>query len=165
MRGLGENEETIANFAIWAGGGRGNVFDTIPVIPPVASGSYVISRRYGMDRDPFTGQQKMHYGTDFAAELGVPVNATAAGVVARVESDPLWGRRVTIAHGRSFRTVYAHLGTVRVAQGKAVKRGEEIGTVGMSGLTTGTHVHYEIWHRDRAVNPEEYLFPMMVTER
>jgi murein DD-endopeptidase MepM/ murein hydrolase activator NlpD len=163
---IGESEEIIARFVSAASEGNGKFFDAIPVLHPVAPGHYVISRRYGMDLDPFTGKQKMHYGLDFAAELGTPVVATMSGTVSRVENNPIWGRRVTITHGRDFRTVYAHLGTVRVPMGKTVRRGEIIGTVGVSsGMTTGMHVHYEIWHEDKPVNPETFLFPITVAAR
>jgi murein DD-endopeptidase MepM/ murein hydrolase activator NlpD len=156
---LGESERLIGDFAELVSAGRQSLFDTIPVIRPVAMAESIMSRRFGMGRDPFTGKQKMHYGVDFAADIGVSVIATASGTVSLVENDPVWGRRVVISHGRGFRTVYAHLGTVKVTQGRTVRRGEEIGTVGMSGLTTGPHVHYELWHRDRQLNPEYYFFP------
>jgi murein DD-endopeptidase MepM/ murein hydrolase activator NlpD len=70
-----------------------------------------------------------------------------------------------VTHGRGFKTVYAHLGSVRTTRGRTVARGEVIGTVGMSGLTTGPHLHYEIWLRDKQLNPEEYIFPDDVAMR
>jgi len=161
-RQISETEKLVARFASLVGEEGRSLFDTIPVCRPVSPSRSIVSKQFGMDRDPFTGKAKMHFGIDFAAESGVPVVACAAGTVTRVENDPVWGRRVTIAHGRGFKTVYAHLGTVSAAQGRSVKRGEAIGTVGMSGLTTGPHVHYEILHKDKQVNPEEYFFPEWV---
>jgi murein DD-endopeptidase MepM/ murein hydrolase activator NlpD len=159
LQRMSESERLIEDFAAAVMTGRHSLFDTIPVSRPVDMSQAIVSRRFGMARDPFTGKQKMHYGVDFAAEIGVPVVASASGVVTRVENDPGWGRRITIAHGRGFRTVYAHLDAVKVAQGRTVRRGEEIGTVGMSGLTTGPHLHYEILHGDVNLDPEEYFFP------
>jgi murein DD-endopeptidase MepM/ murein hydrolase activator NlpD len=159
VRHIESSERLVEKFTAALGDGGRNLFDTVPVARPVCPSRSIVSRRFGMGRDPFTGKQKMHYGTDFAAEIGVPVIATASGVVTTVENDAVWGRRIVISHGRGFRTVYAHLGTVKVAQGRAVRRGDEIGTIGMSGLTTGAHVHYELWLRDRRLNPEEYFFP------
>jgi len=159
LRHIGEYEKVLAGFALAVGDKRRNLFDTIPVSHPVQPSRSVTTRRFGMTVDPFTSKPKMHYGTDIAAETGVPIVATAVGTVTQVEVDPVWGKRVTITHGRGFRTVYAHLGTVKAAKGKAVARGEEIGTMGASGLTTGTHLHYEIWHDDKQQNPEEYFFP------
>lgn len=159
LRHVSEYEKAVAGFALAVGGERGNLFDTIPVCRPVVAARSVLSRRFGMTVDPFTSKPKMHYGVDIAADDGAPVVATAIGVVTQVDADLVWGKRVTVIHGRGFRTVYAHLGTVRAVKGKAVARGEAIGTVGMSGLTTGPHLHYEIWHNDKQQNPEEYFFP------
>jgi len=163
LRRVDEQEKFIAGFAAAiaevSGGGR-CLFDTIPVLHPVSGYRSVVTRRFGMSRDPFTSKQKMHYGTDFAAADGTPVVASASGFVTLVENDPEWGRRVTISHGRGLRTVYAHLGSVRVTQGRPVRRGDEIGTVGVTGLTTGPHVHYELWLGSQQINPEEYLFPV-----
>ena len=157
---LGEREERIFAFATLANEGGKNLFESIPVSYPVSSPASIISRRFGMGRDPFTGKQKMHFGVDFAAEIGTPVRAAASGTVTLVEEDPIWGRRVRISHAHGYSTVYAHLGTVRTAQGRSVKRGDMIGTIGLSGLTTGPHVHYELWFKDKPLNPEEYFFPM-----
>jgi len=161
LRRVDEQEKFISSFAavVVSGGGGLNLFDTIPVLHPVIGSHSVVTRRFGMSRDPFTSKQKMHYGTDFAASAGVPVVASASGTVTLVENDAEWGRRVTISHGRGLRTVYAHLGSVRAVQGKPVKRGDEIGTVGLTGLTTGPHLHYELWRGNEQINPEEYLFP------
>lgn len=156
---LDEREEFILAFAAKANQGR-NLFESLPVNYPVNASESIISRRFGTGRDPFTGKDKMHYGVDFAAEIGTPVVASAAGTVTLVENDPIWGRRIAITHTQSYRTVYAHLGTVRVTQGRSVKRGEVIGTIGLSGLTTGPHVHFELWHKDKVLNPEEYFFQL-----
>jgi murein DD-endopeptidase MepM/ murein hydrolase activator NlpD len=159
LRHIGEYEKILAGFALAVGGEKRNLFDTIPVCLPVSPARSVMTRRYGMTMDPFTSKPKMHYGVDVAAVDGTPVLSTAVGVVTQVESDPVWGKRVTITHGRGFRTVYAHLGSVKTVKGKNVARGDEIGTVGSSGLTTGPHLHYELWRNDKQQNPEEYFFP------
>jgi murein DD-endopeptidase MepM/ murein hydrolase activator NlpD len=159
LRRLESSEKLFAGFVTKAYADGRNLFDSIPVSYPVSMDSSIISKRFGMARDPFTGKQKMHFGTDFAAAVGTTVSATANGVVFLVENDPVWGRRVTIAHGKDLRTVYAHLGTVRAVQGRPVKRGEAIGTVGVTGLTTGPHLHYELWRGEDRLNPEEYFFP------
>jgi murein DD-endopeptidase MepM/ murein hydrolase activator NlpD len=137
----------------------GNVFDTIPVLSPLVE-PFHISRRYGTAYDPFSGTERSHYGTDFIAEAGTPVRATASGIVQRIEKHTLWGNKVTIKHCGSYTTIYAHLGSVNVASGKHVERGEIIGEMGLSGLTSGPHVHYEIWRNDQQVDPEKYLFPI-----
>jgi murein DD-endopeptidase MepM/ murein hydrolase activator NlpD len=156
---LDEREDFILAFATKASEGR-NLFETLPVNYPVCASESIISRRFGTGRDPFTGKDKMHYGVDFAAEIGTPVRASAAGTVTLVENDPIWGKRIAITHAQGYRTVYAHLGTTRVVQGRSVRRGDIIGTIGLSGLTTGPHVHLELWHQNRVLNPEEYFFQM-----
>jgi murein DD-endopeptidase MepM/ murein hydrolase activator NlpD len=150
-------QETILN-AFAAGD---NPFDSTPVCKPIL-GTFLVTQRFGSTRDPFTNSQKFHYGIDFAASPGTPVIATAAGVVSACDYSTFWGKRVVIGHARGMSTVYAHLGSVTVAQGRKVKRGDAIGTVGYSGLTTGPHVHYEIWCGGVAVDPEGYFFPARV---
>ena len=141
-----------------SGGDSGNFFDSIPVMPPLPPPP-IISRKFGVAMDPFSGKTRMHNGTDFTAESGTPVFATAAGIVQRIEKHAIWGNKVVIRHGAGFSTVYAHLGKVKTGQGRRVKRGETIGEIGLSGLTIGPHVHYEIWNDGRVLNPEEFLFP------
>lgn len=156
-------EKFAANLMTEIAQGQERMFDTVPIAYPIDREVSIISKHYGMARDPFTARQKPHYGTDFAAEIGTPVYATATGKVTLVENDPVWGRRIVITHGRDLRTVYAHLGTVKVKQGVTVKRGDEIGTIGLSGLTTGPHLHYELWRGKEQLNPEDYLFPNGLT--
>ncbi|MBN1576248.1 MAG: M23 family metallopeptidase [Chitinispirillaceae bacterium] len=136
----------------------GNFFDLIPVVPPIALPA-VISRRFGLSLDPFSGKKRLHYGTDFVAEPGTPVMATASGIVRRVEKHALWGNKVVINHSTGYSTTYAHLGAIKTSQGRRVGRGEVIGEIGLSGLTSGPHVHYEMWRDGKVVDPEEYLFP------
>jgi murein DD-endopeptidase MepM/ murein hydrolase activator NlpD len=135
-----------------------NVFTRIPVCKPVSEKT-AVSRGFGPCNDPFTGKLKNHIGIDFAAEAGAPVIATASGTVSRIESDPVWGKRVTIMHRDGYKTVYAHLGPVKIKQDRSVHRGTLIALIGISGLTTGPHVHYEIWRNGQACNPEDYFFP------
>jgi murein DD-endopeptidase MepM/ murein hydrolase activator NlpD len=137
---------------------RPGCFDSIPLIRPV-EGNPVVSARFDMEKDPFTGVMKRHYGTDFIGMRGAPVLATASGTVARVEDNRLWGKRIIINHGFGYSTMYAHLGTVDAFTGKKVKKGDCIGTMGISGVTSGPHVHYEIWYQGAPVDPETMFFP------
>lgn len=137
---------------------RGNLFNTVPVIPPISVDDlFTQERGFGSFKDPFTGRITAHNGLDFAAAIGTPVIATANGYVKSVEEHRFWGKRIVIQHKSNFKTYYAHLGTISVRQGKKVKKGDTIGTVGESGLSTGPHVHYELYHKDKAVDPERYL--------
>lgn len=133
-------------------------FNYLPLIKPV-SDECVITARFGKRRDPFTGDIKWHNGVDFSGERETPVMATASGTVDMVQNHNYWGRRVRIRHRFGFSTVYAHLGTVKVHKGKNVKKGDVIATIGISGLTTGPHLHYEVHYHDSIVDPEQYFFP------
>jgi murein DD-endopeptidase MepM/ murein hydrolase activator NlpD len=133
-------------------------FDVIPVVMPVLD-KPLISARFGKENDPFTQYNKMHDGIDLIGPRGSPVIATAAGVVTKVEDSRIWGKRIWITHSYGFSTVYAHLGSMEVFTGKKVKKGDRIGVLGHSGLTTGTHVHYEILHNGKPENPEDFFFP------
>jgi murein DD-endopeptidase MepM/ murein hydrolase activator NlpD len=136
----------------------GNVFNLVPVLRPVCSPAS-ISRGYGVTLDPFSGKQRSHNGVDFVAEPGTPVIATASGIVLRIEKHPIWGNKVVIAHDNHYLTGYSHLGIIKTAQGRRVRRGEVIGLIGLSGLSSGPHVHYEVWHNGKNDDPEKYFFP------
>jgi murein DD-endopeptidase MepM/ murein hydrolase activator NlpD len=138
--------------------GSGNPFDTIPVCSPVMA-NIAVSQDFGKTNDPFTNRIKWHYGIDYAAAPGTEVIATASGTVILTENDPVWGKRIIIRHGRGMSTKYAHLGVVSVRRGQTVRRGAVIGVIGSSGLTTGPHVHYEVWYNGQPVDPETFYFP------
>jgi murein DD-endopeptidase MepM/ murein hydrolase activator NlpD len=138
-----------------------NIFDSIPVIRPVPL-PYSVSKNYGSSKDPFAGKEKWHYGIDYIAESGTPVLATATGTVTRIENHPVWGKRIYVEHKRGYMTIFAHLGEVLVSQGRQVKRGEVLGTIGVSGLTSGPHVHYEIWKNGKPIDPVNNFFPFSV---
>jgi hypothetical protein len=137
---------------------RPEYFESIPVMKPV-SDECIITARFGKKKDPFTQDTKWHNGIDFSGERESPVFAAASGTVYMVQDHTYWGRRVGIRHRFGFSTVYAHLGTVNAYVGKTVKKGEVIATIGLSGMTVGPHLHYEIHHNDSAVDAESYFFP------
>jgi murein DD-endopeptidase MepM/ murein hydrolase activator NlpD len=135
----------------------------IPVIKPVID-EHVITARFSKMKDPFTGDLKDHKGIDFSAKRGTPVIATASGVVDLVENHKYWGNRIRIKHRYGFSSVYAHLGTVNVRMDQKVKKGDEIGTIGLSGLTIGPHLHYEIRRHGTLIDPENYFFPENISQ-
>ncbi len=100
---------------------------------------------------------RMHSGTDFAASHGTPIYATADGVVTHAEWLAGYGRLVKIRHAFGIETRYAHLSQIRVKPGQRVSRGEQIGDMGNSGRSTGTHLHYEVRVGDKPVNPMIYI--------
>jgi murein DD-endopeptidase MepM/ murein hydrolase activator NlpD len=134
------------------------VITDMPLIKPIQRDA-IITAGFGKQVDPFTGKVKFHYGVDFAAPRETPIIAPANGRVEKIETHSMWGRRITLRHGFGFKTVYAHLGTVSVRRGQRVKRGDKIATVGISGVTIGPHLHYEIWRSGEKVDPADYFFP------
>jgi len=121
-----------------------------PVQGWVASG-------YGYRRDPFTGRRAMHPGIDIVAPTGTPVAATAAGHVTHAGWKSGWGRCVEINHGHGIRTFYAHCRSLKVIAGANVFRGDVIATVGSSGRSTGTHLHYGVLAGGKWVDPDNYV--------
>jgi len=131
-----------------------SVLASTPTIWPVRG---LITAGYGYRVSPFTGRREMHEGLDIAASHGTPILATADGVVSFTGPLAAFGNVVFINHGHGFTTFYAHTSTIRVKEGKQVKRGDVIAHVGTSGRTTGPHVHYEVQLNGTTVNPMKYI--------
>jgi len=120
---------------------------------PVQEGR--VTSKYGPRKDPFTKEQRVHNGIDYAANNGVSIVATADGQIVFADEKGDYGLRIDIDHGNNISTLYANLGEILVKQGQQVKQGEIIATMGVSGRSTGPHVHYEV-HRDgRAICPSD----------
>jgi murein DD-endopeptidase MepM/ murein hydrolase activator NlpD len=116
-----------------------------------------ITDGFGERLDPFSGEGAFHTGVDVGADYGAPVHATADGVVLDVGQHSGYGRVVIIDHGFGITTYYAHLSAYAVVAGTRIKRGEVIGYTGISGRSTGPHVHYEIRVNNAPVNPWRYM--------
>lgn len=126
----------------------------VPSITPVTG---VITSRYGPRNDPFTGLYTMHHGIDIAAAPGTPVKSPANGVVIKAGVDARYGLFVDVDHQNGFRTRFGHLSAILVTKGMELKRGDVIGQVGMTGRTTGHHLHYEVQKDRRRVNPMKFI--------
>ncbi len=100
---------------------------------------------------------RMHSGTDFAAPHGTPIYSTADGVVTHAGWQSGYGRLVKIQHEFGIETRYAHMSKIRVKKGQRVSRGQQIGDMGNTGRSTGTHLHYEVRVGGKAVNPMIYI--------
>ena len=116
-----------------------------------------ITDGFGERLDPFSGEGAFHTGVDVAADYGAPVHATADGVVVTADTHAGYGRMVIIEHGFGLTTWYAHLSSYAVVAGTHIKRGEVIGYAGISGRSTGPHVHYEVRMNNAPVNPWRYM--------
>lgn len=118
-------------------------------IMPVSGG---VSSGFGLRRHPLLHRARFHRGLDLRAAFGTPIAAAADGVVTMASWAGGYGRQVRISHGK-FHTSYAHMSRFAVSPGAKVRRGQVIGYVGSSGLSTGPHLHYEVLRSGRAVDP------------
>lgn len=116
-----------------------------------------ITGPFGARIDPFNGEGAFHRGVDISTDYGTPVLAPADGTVLFADFDSGYGRLVEIDHGHGYMTRFGHLSAFAVTDGQTVHRGDVIGYVGMSGRSTGPHVHYEVWVHNTPVNPYPYL--------
>jgi murein DD-endopeptidase MepM/ murein hydrolase activator NlpD len=122
---------------------------------PVSSG--YISSYFGERADPFDGREAFHKGVDFAGTLGANVVAVAAGVVTWAGERSGYGKLIEINHGDGYSTRYAHNERTLVAVGQTVKRGEPVALMGSTGHSTGPHVHFEVLHNGRQVDPLSFV--------
>ena len=116
-----------------------------------------VTSGFGFRANPFTGLTQMHEGMDISNRIGTLVVAPADGIISDIGSDWAHGRILVISHGFGMMTRYSHLNKVLVRVGQKVKRGDKIAEVGMSGKTTGPHLHYEIKLNSIPVNPMRYI--------
>jgi murein DD-endopeptidase MepM/ murein hydrolase activator NlpD len=116
-----------------------------------------VTSRFGYRKSPFTGRKEFHKGLDIAARKGNPIVAPADGVITYAGSKGLLGKVVVIDHGYGLVTRYGHLGKICMKKGDKVKREDIIARVGMSGRTTGPHLHYEVHQNGKPVNPSKFI--------
>ncbi|MEE4243077.1 MAG: peptidoglycan DD-metalloendopeptidase family protein [Desulfopila sp.] len=127
---------------------------TLPLGKP-ANGS--VSSWYGKRKDPINGKNAFHSGVDFRGNIGDNVIATGDGKVIFAGKNGGFGKMVKIDHGNGYVSVYAHLHNYHVKKGDVINRGQTIGLIGNSGRTTGSHLHYEINHKGKPVNPAKFM--------
>ena len=146
----------------WAIGGRTDWVDTNgagrqvatmawPVSAPITSG-------FGIRFHPILHFARMHKGIDFGAHLGTPIVAAADGQVSRAGWAGGYGQQVRLAHSGGMGSSYSHMSRIVVEPGSFVRQGQLLGYVGTSGLSTGAHLHYEVYRNGVAVNPLSVRF-------
>ncbi len=133
------------------------LLSSIPSFSPVDGW---VTSGFGQRISPFTGETGIHQGIDIAAPVGTPILAPADGVVIFTGAKAGFGNFIMIAHGYGVVTRYGHNHTNMVQPGQKVSRGEQIATVGMSGRTTGPHVHYEVVVNGKTENPQKFILDM-----
>ncbi|MFP4059130.1 MAG: M23 family metallopeptidase [Bacteroidales bacterium] len=130
----------------------------MPAIQPISNKDLTrTASGWGYRIHPIYKIKKFHYGMDFTAPLGAEIYATGDGIVDVINrSRRGYGNKVIIDHGFGYKTLYAHLHDFNVKEGQRVKRGDIIGYVGNTGLSTAPHLHYEVHLNNKPVNPINY---------
>lgn len=132
--------------------------DRLNYTPSIRPSTARISSEFGYRVDPVSKRiSRRHNGIDFAGKPDSPIVATADGVVRHAGWVSGYGQAVLVDHGFGYSTLYAHTTGLRVKEGDVVKRGDKIATMGSSGRSTGTHLHYEVWKDGQAVNPRKFF--------
>ena len=126
---------------------------------PVAEG--IMRSAFGLRRHPILGYTKMHTGVDWAAATGTPIYASGNGTIEKEGWQSGYGKYIRIRHTNGYETTYSHMSAIArgIEEGKRVRQGQVIGFVGSTGLSTGSHVHYEILVNGRFVDPMRIRLP------
>jgi len=161
--GLARGAQPVAELVRWGTAGQFYSAEALgkPVVETITSGgggmlmpvNGRITSPFGMRFHPILGYTRMHSGVDIAAPWGTPVRATSDGVVSFAGRHGGHGNYVRLEMGGGIGTGYGHLSRIAVAYGQRVRAGEIIGYVGSTGLSTGPHLHYEMYRGGRTVNP------------
>jgi murein DD-endopeptidase MepM/ murein hydrolase activator NlpD len=117
-----------------------------------------LTSSFGMRFHPILGYSRMHQGVDFGAAWGSPIYAASSGRVVFAGPHGGHGNYVRIDHGSGIGTGYGHMSRIAAHVGEAVKQGEVIGYVGSTGLSTGPHLHYEVYRDGAPINPLSLKF-------
>lgn len=134
---------------------REDMLSVLPSLNPAPDG--FMTSGFGFRRDPFTNEYKMHRGIDLACTYRCSVYAAADGVIVGAGFQTGYGLIITIEHGYGIVTRYAHLSRIDVREGDEISRGDKIGLMGMTGRSTGIHLHYEVLYQGRHVDPQHFL--------
>jgi len=132
----------------------GKVLASTPTMAPTVG---VLTDGFGTRNDPFTGRRAFHRGLDISARRGTPVLAPADGVVVFAGRNGGLGKTLRISHGFGFTTLYGHLNEFSVDLGDEIRRGDQIGTVGNTGRSTASHLHYEVHEDGKARDPLYFI--------
>lgn len=126
-----------------------------PVIFPIKKPTR-ISSGFGMRRHPITKRRQFHTGIDIPQVKGTPVYSTGNGIVSRIGYSSGYGNFIEITHAGGFRSFYAHLSKKLVSIGDSVRITQQIACVGNTGISTGSHLHYEVRKGSCYMNPKEW---------
>lgn len=175
--GLERGGKPVAQLVRWGGAGDsanesgGQFFEASQADKPVTTAATLsapvsgrLTSGFGMRYHPILGYARMHSGVDFGAAWGSPIFAVSEGVVSYAGRHGGHGNYVRLEHGGGLATGYAHMSRFAVSSGARVQAGQVIGYVGSTGLSTGPHLHYEVYRDGRTVNPLSVKFAMRAAQ-
>jgi len=144
---------------------KDDYFVSIPAIMPIANSELKrVASGFGRRIHPILKIGKLHEGLDFSAEIGTPIYATANGKVEKAGLEGGYGNVTLLNHENGFKTLYGHQSKIIVSVGQSVKRGQVIGYVGNTGLSSGPHLHYEVHKSGVKVDPISYFYQDLSAE-
>lgn len=137
----------------------------LAAMPSIMPTKGYLTSAFARERNhPILHLARPHEGIDVSAQMGTPILAPAAGIVTEVQWVEGYGNMLTIDHGYGLVTRYAHCSKIIVARGTRVKRGQVVANVGSTGLSTGPHLHYEVWVNGHPVDPKKYVLPDAIVD-
>ncbi|MEH6790413.1 M23 family metallopeptidase [Parasphingorhabdus sp.] len=160
--GLERDGKPAAQMLKWQSGGRTNWFEASGVgqsngeLARPTNGR--ITSTFGMRRHPILRYKRMHSGLDFGGGYGAPIYAVTDGTVIHAGRKGGFGNYVKLQHGGGLASGYGHMSRIAVSNGTRVRRGQIIGYIGSTGLSTGPHLHYELYRGGRTINPQSVKF-------
>ena len=124
---------------------------------PLKNSKFRITSPFGYRTHPVYKTKRFHSGVDFGAAKGVPIYSIQNGTVLRAGTARGYGNYIVIDHGNGIKSAYAHMNEMFIKKGQSIKKGDKIGSVGMTGTATGNHLHFEIISNNKKTNPINYI--------
>lgn len=143
-----------------------NLVDYYPTISPIKTGDFVeITSSFGWSKHPIYKKPIFHQGVDISAKYYTTILSTINGYVSKVVYSRYgYGNKIIIKNAQGFEILFAHMNTISVKKGQFVKKGQTVGTVGSTGLSTGAHLHYEIRKNDKLKDPLAYFYTYLTNQ-
>ncbi len=159
LAGLTPTDTTVQQAGIGGPAGTWSEGDSLKALGPDGPSAFMRERVH-----PILHLARPHEGIDVSAPMGAEIDAPAAGIVTDVKWEEGYGNMITLDHGFGLVTRFAHCSRIIAARGQRVKRGEKIAYVGSTGLSTGPHLHYEVWVNHKPVDPLKYVMPDAIVD-
>jgi murein DD-endopeptidase MepM/ murein hydrolase activator NlpD len=156
FRTMHENFDTLGDLMAL----QSEAWEQTPSIVPVTLEEPRISSGFGWRKNPFTNKREFHAGIDIIGRTGETVIAPACGVVTKHGYDRWLGKYLVLQHTDAIKTIYGHLSKVSVKKGDRIQRGDPIGLIGNTGLSTSSHLHYSVVENGRVVDPMQYMLDL-----